>query len=475
MDSARKIKLALVAVIFALSAYFYKSVYFQAAEPEYSYGTGLFFITALCFGVIFTAAVYNLALARYMKSQEHLFYAAAQFFTLLFLAHLDSLNIKPFDTLFGFKSLFWFDLSQLLMLFFTMLFIKAFLYHYLHETLDGLINAVLYAIVADTIMTLIFGRAFLFKLIPVFVPIWLILSEANRLCPKERKDIAFYYLLYGWGVVLLIVALEYIGFVDFTGWVFPWLHVALAIDAIVLSLALSYKFKLREDDRRRQQSILLQRSRLASMGEMIATVAHQWRQPLTYLSFAFMNINKQCTAAEAKETIEEAQKQLQYMSRTIENFRHFYNPSKERQNFSVAEACRSVLRLIEASVPYIQLHITEDFTLFGNQNEFEQALLNLINNAKEVLEARNITDPKITVVIDTQTVTVTDNGGGIDPKIIHEIFKPYFTTKEENDGIGLYIAQTVVEKAFKGKLRVTNSTEGAQFSMAFPKTATSYS
>lgn len=467
MDKVLKIKLLFVAIVFGASTYFYKAIYFQSPEPLYTYDTAIFFVTALCFGVIFTAAIYNFALSRYMKSQEHLFYALAQFFTILFLAHLDSINIKPFDTLFGLKSLFWFDVSQLLMLFFTMLFIKAFLYHYLHDRLEGLINLILYAVVADFIIALLFSRPLIFKLIPIFVPIWLVLSEANRLCVKERKDVAFYYLLYGWGVVLLIVAVEYVGFVDATGWVFPWLHVALAIDAIILSLALSYKFKLLEDDHKRQQSILLQQSRLASMGEMISIIAHQWRQPLTYLSFAFMNINKKCASTDAKETIKEAQKQLQYMSETIENFRNFYNPSKQKENFSIAKACTNVTEMLKASIPYVTLHVEKDFSLFGNQNEFEQVILNLLNNAKEAIQTRSISEPKIEIKINAPKVTVTDNAGGIDEKELNQIFEPYHTTKENNDGIGLYIAKTIIQNELKGRLNVKNIQDGARFEMVF--------
>ncbi len=467
MDRALKLKLSIVAFIFAISAYFYKALYFQADRAVYSYDTKLLFITAFCFGIIFSAAIYNFALAWYMKSREHLFYALTQSFTLLFLALLDSLNIKPFDELFGFKSLFWFDFSQLLMLLFTMLFIKAFLYRYIRRELDFLFKGILYAIGIDAVISLIFGRVFIFKLIPIFVPIWLILSEANRLCPKERRDIAFYYLLYGWGVVLFIVAIEYIGFVDFTGLVFPWLHLALSIDAIILSLALSYKFKLQEDERRKQKSILLQRSRLASMGEMISTIAHQWRQPLNYLSFALMNINKHCSDATAKETIKDAQKQLQYMSKTIENFRNFYNPSKEKATFSVAKACENLLHLVGDTMPHISLEVVRDFTLYGNQNEFEQALLNIINNAKEALQVHNPTQAKIIITVNALTVSVKDNGGGIDEKIIDKIFEPYFSTKGDSDGIGLYIAKTIIERAFKGELSAQNRDKGAEFVMRF--------
>ena len=123
--------------------------------------------------------------------------------------------------------------------------------------------------------------------------------------------------------------------------------------------------------------------------------------------------------------------------------------------------------MLKASIPYVTLHVEKDFSLFGNQNEFEQVILNLLNNAKEAIQTRSISEPKIEIKINAPKVTVTDNAGGIDEKELNQIFEPYHTTKENNDGIGLYIAKTIIQNELKGRLHVENIQDGARFEMVF--------
>jgi len=455
VDKILKLKLFVIFILLIVSVFNYKQIFIQNVEAIYSYTNVKFMITSICFGIIAGTTVYNFALYLYVKSRQHLYYAFAQLFTLMFLITLDTIFIKPFDEIFEVKSLFLFDITQVLMLFFSLLFIKEFLHNYHTKKLDSLINVILYMTLFDLVFALIFSYTILTKFIPIFIPIWLVLSEARRVVKK--KDLPFYYLLFGWGLVLFIVAVEYIGFIKYSGIVFPFLHVALALDSVILSLAISYKFKLLEDDRKIQQTLLLQQSRLASMGEMISTIAHQWRQPLTFLSFSLMNIKKRTTGAE--EIIKEANSQLQYMSKTIENFRNFYNPSKEKKKFDIKESIQNAVKISNIKVEIKEIN---PFILYGNQNEFEQSVLNIINNAKDAKK-----DAEIKITINKPTITISDNAGGVDKKIIDKIFEPYFSTKKGNDGIGLYIAKTIIERELNGKLRAKNSKNGADFIISF--------
>jgi len=236
---------------------------------------------------------------------------------------------------------------------------------------------------------------------------------------------------------------------------------------LILSLAISYKFKLLEDERRAQQTLLLQQSRLASMGEMVATIAHQWRQPLTHLSYIFMNIKKQTTSKIIKEKIKEANQQLKYMSNTIDDFRNFYNPSKSKELFSIQKAVKSAMVIARSTLSVsnieIKLKTKEDFDIFSNQNEFEQVILNIIINARDALVEHKIQEPKIKIVIQNRTIYISDNAKGIDLKYKEKIFEPYFSTKTKSDGIGLYIAKTIIEKEMSGKLSVKSSNKGTTF------------
>ncbi len=453
MDKILKFKLAFIFVLLIIALFNYELLFLQNTDAVHSYGHVKFMVVTVCFGIIASTSIYNFALYSYMRSRQHLYYALAQFFTLLFLINLDSLFIKPFDEIFALKSLLLFDLSQVLMLFFSLLFIKEFLITYHGDKLHNLINIILYISIFDFVLTLIFSHAIIIKLIPIFIPIWLVLSEARRLV--DNKDIPFYYLLFGWGLVIFVVAVEYLGFVKFSGIVFPFLHVALALDSIILSLAISYKFKLLEDDRRTQQTLLLQQSRLASMGEMISIVAHQWRQPLNFLSFSLMNIKKNCNNENAKELIQESNEKLQYMSKTIDNFRDFYNPSKTKEEFDIKRSCQNTLKIANIKAEIKELN---SFSFYGNKNEFEQVVLNIVNNARDAKK-----DAKIEIMINNPTITIADNAGGIDKKNIDKIFEPYFSTKKESDGIGLYIAKTIVEREMGGSLSVETDSETTNF------------
>ena len=458
MNKSLKIKLLAIFGIFVISLFNYKLIFADHLSLSYTYNYQLVFITALALGIIIATAIYNLALFVYLKSSQHLYYGVAQLFTFLFLINLDSLNIKPFDEIFGFESEMFVDIYQILMLIFSLLFIKEFSKNYIRSKLDFIVKTIIYIAVLDLVLTLIFSHSILSKLVPIFVPIWLVLSELYRL--SEKKDLPLYYLMLGWGVVLAVVAIEYLGFIDLSGFVFPFFHIALAVDSIMLSLAISYKFKLIEDDRRVQQSLLLQRSRLASMGEMISIIAHQWRQPLNFLSFSLMSIKKECNPNEkTQKTIKDANDQIQYMSKTIESFSNFYNPSKTKENFDIKLSIQNAINL--SQIQNIKLITTNNFSTFGNKNEFEQVILNIINNAKDA----STSDLTITIIVDKPKIIIKDNCGGIKKENQEKVFEPYFSTKEGSDGIGLYIAKTIIEQEMAGKLSLASDERGSSFTI----------
>ncbi len=237
---------------------------------------------------------------------------------------------------------------------------------------------------------------------------------------------------------------------------------------MILSLAIAYKMKVLEDERVIQQSLLLQQSRLASMGEMISTIAHQWRQPLTHLSYLFMNMKKKSdNPAFITSKLEEGKRQITYMSQTIELFSNFYNPSKEKENFFAKEACEEAIMIAQLSKVSYEIKCQHDFTMYANKNEFEQVILNLINNARDALLQREISSPHISIMIEKNTIMIEDNAGGIESKNLAKIFDPYFSTKAKSDGIGLYIAKTIIEKEMGGKLSVKNAKDGAIFTLLF--------
>jgi PAS domain S-box-containing protein len=229
---------------------------------------------------------------------------------------------------------------------------------------------------------------------------------------------------------------------------------------------------------RDKDHLLMQQSKLAAMGEMIGSIAHQWRQPLNTVGLIIQDIKTAYQLGELDRTylnnsVAKAMEIIRHMSSTIDDFRYFYKPEKEPHTFRIAEAVVKAVSVIDASFKNnnieIDLDIRDDVYAYGFPNEYSQVLLNFLNNAKDVFIEKKIPRPRVTVKLFTQdsrsVLTVGDNGGGIPKDIMDKIFEPYFSTKQngQGTGIGLYMSKMIIEKSMSGKLTATNTGEGAEF------------
>lgn len=233
-----------------------------------------------------------------------------------------------------------------------------------------------------------------------------------------------------------------------------------------------------------QERVLMQQSRNAAMGEMIGAIAHQWRQPLNALGIMVQDIVLAYDYGEAdraytKEFASKAMEQIQFMSKTIDDFRNFFKTDKEVSDFSVNTKLADIIHLLQPQLTANGIALTQDITcdmtVTGMPNEFGQVLLNICTNAKDALIEQKTTNPYIHIsIISTThtdvTISIQDNGGGIKTDIIDKIFDPYFSTKGPNKGtgIGLYIAKTIIESHMGGRLSVQNKDEGALFEITLP-------
>lgn len=231
--------------------------------------------------------------------------------------------------------------------------------------------------------------------------------------------------------------------------------------------------------------LLMQQSKLATMGEMIGHIAHQWRQPLSRLGGIFMNLDAAYEFDELdkqyfKEKIQDGNALIKHMSHTIEDFRSFFIPSKEKEVFDLAGYIQSAINIIYATLTNenIALEIItskEPIYLYGYPSEFSQVILNLLDNAKDILIEREVSSPKIVIEYALEDknvfITVKDNAGGIDETIMDKLFDIYFSTKikKGGSGLGLYISKLIIEKKGMGTLSVKNGKEGAVFSICMPK------
>lgn len=228
----------------------------------------------------------------------------------------------------------------------------------------------------------------------------------------------------------------------------------------------------------KQKQLLIQQSKMASMGNMIGNIAHQWRQPLSEINAVLMNIQVRKEHDDLsdeffEESMDECDVILKHMSNTISDFQNFFKPSKEKTKFSLEEECRNASFIIESSLKYNQINyeidIDKDCKVIGYPREFSQAVLNILSNAKDVLIERKIENPYIKLSLREGNkfalIKIEDNGGGVKEEVMERLFEPYFTTKhaKQGTGIGLYMSKIIIEVNMHGFINVENSEDGAIF------------
>ena len=211
---------------------------------------------------------------------------------------------------------------------------------------------------------------------------------------------------------------------------------------------------------------------------MINNIAHQWRQPLNNLSLTIQNIgfkyeNDVLTKEELNETIDKSKMIINSMSNTIDTFRNFFEPTKNKNLFKVEHSIENTLEILSSTLRFYNIEVVkeiiDDVEIYDYESESSQVLLNIITNARDALVSNKIEKPIIKVNVskieNNVIVKIKDNANGINEEIIDRIFEPYFTTKGKGNGtgIGLYMSKLIIEKNMNGKLTVKNDNDGAVF------------
>lgn len=231
-------------------------------------------------------------------------------------------------------------------------------------------------------------------------------------------------------------------------------------------------------DLRHKDQTLIQQSRLASMGEMINNIAHQWRQPLNNVGLIIQNLQMShkdgsISQEEMTSDIGKAMDIIMHMSRTIDDFRNFFREDKQKCEFRVGATVRHALEFMSAALANNEIRIefeeTEGVTAIGFQNEYAQVLLNILSNSREACIERCTADPFIHIRITRENehsvVYISDNCGGIADDVMPKIFDPYFTTRspDRGTGIGLYMSKVIIEQNMGGHLTACNTEGGVEF------------
>lgn len=250
-----------------------------------------------------------------------------------------------------------------------------------------------------------------------------------------------------------------------------------------LNQSLQQRVDVAVSELRQKDQVLISQGRQAAMGEMIGNIAHQWRQPLNALSMLISNLqftylSNELTEEYLNRSAANADRLIQKMSTTINDFRNFFSPDKEKHSFSALQQVRQAIELVDAACrnSNIKIEIVSDCdcSLYGFPNEYSQVLLNLLNNAKDSIVEHGVTMGQITISLEQQegngVVTMRDNGGGIPEDILDKVFEPYFSTKSVGTGIGLYMSKMIIERNMDGILSACNHAGGAEFRVSVPCT-----
>lgn len=238
-----------------------------------------------------------------------------------------------------------------------------------------------------------------------------------------------------------------------------------------LNQSLEDRVRFQVEAHREKDKMLIQQSKMAEMGDMLSMIAHQWRQPLNQMSYVLMNIESaheynELTKEYLDEKMKEANGLLEFMSTTVDDFKNYFRPDKEKEFVLVSDVIATSANFMQKSLDLsgVELVLEQEGRELTHiyKNEFIQVILNLIKNSKDALVQNKIYKPKITISSTSQkeslVVTICDNGGGIEEEIIEDIFKPYFSTKDEKQGtgLGLYMSQMIIQEHIGGRLSVSN-------------------
>ncbi len=229
-----------------------------------------------------------------------------------------------------------------------------------------------------------------------------------------------------------------------------------------------------------KEALLIEQNKSSEVGQMVNIIAHQWKQPLHYLNLLIEDLGMEyeyqpLSKTYVKDFVKKGTDRVKFLSETMDNFLGFYKSDTKTKDFSIEKVAQEISRFLDMSFKSlginIEVIIIEDFSLHGIENEFQQVILNLVNNAKEEFDGQKRADARISVEVSRNeyegVITIKDNAGGIPTNVMGDIFNIDFTTKEDGNGIGLYLVKKIVEERFDGSINVSNNASGACFELRF--------
>ena len=223
-------------------------------------------------------------------------------------------------------------------------------------------------------------------------------------------------------------------------------------------------------------------ARIATMGELTASIAHEINQPLTavvnYGNFAMRQVASGApNLQELRETIVEIVNDGTRASAVISRIRALLQKgAPDRIGLDINEVIREVMILVRHEATQSRVSVRLDLAadvprVLGDRVQLQQVLINLVVNSIEAM--RTLTDRPRELLIksaknaDAVLIKVQDSGKGLDPEQAGRIFEPFFTTKPQGIGMGLSISRSIIE-SHGGRLWTVTRSSGALFQFTLP-------
>lgn len=241
-----------------------------------------------------------------------------------------------------------------------------------------------------------------------------------------------------------------------------------------------------EKEKKKNESFMVQQSKLAEIGEMISAIAHQWNEPLVEISAIVQDLQLQhqtaiLTKKDIDSFVNESMVQIQYMSKTLKDFRDFLKPSVKKSHFNIQDAFDEVMNILERQIKYSYIELSIDYKskelkVYGYKNEFMQVLITILNNAKDaILKMRKMEKDYpgfIQIVVEAKEdiiyITIKDNGCGVKEINKEKVFEPYFSTKSKGNGLGLYMSKVLICEKMDGEIYFNDDKEFTTLTISLP-------
>ncbi|MFW2525373.1 ATP-binding protein [Aliarcobacter butzleri] len=425
----------------------------------------------ITFGILIMTIAYTLIRYIYSKEIFYISYCFMQIFSLVYIVAYSKLyQISYFVQ----------EFSLVLASIFAVIFAVNYYEGKFLPKVSNYKELILNTFLLNVVILTAFYHYILFEYLPYTI-IYAILFISIIFNLKQGFKPTLIYVI-GWSIFCIVLFIfdfknRYIGL----GY-FDLVLVVFALEAMLFTISIAYKYNDLKKQNKEFEKMILQQSKFVKSGEMIANITHQFRQPLNNISYILINLKKRFESEKLDKIffdkkINQANEQLNFLSKTIDDFKEFYLQEKEKDNFFVKDSIQNALTILNPDLQKDNINLNlkfetfEDIKIFGVKNELSQVILSLVSNSIDALKNRH--NPKISINVVSSSaeviIEILDNAGGIKAKNLKKIFEPYFSTKEEGTGIGLYLSKIIIEESFGGKLQVQNVKDGAKFSIFIEK------